>query len=393
MTKSSFSSDSNPFSSTAPIGEEHARLTIDLQALADNWRFMAKKSGAARTAAVLKADAYGTGLEPAARTFYQAGARDFFVASPAEGVALRPLVPDGRIFVLSGMWPGSERLFFDHDLVPVLASQNQLAVFMAAISERGDHPCALQVDTGMNRLGLSVSDAIALAHDPARPASFSPVLILSHLACGDEPMHPMNRMQLDRFRAATKAFDGVEASLANSAGIFLGDEFHFDLTRPGISLYGGAAVNDEPNPMKPVVKAEARILQVRDAKIGEGVSYGAAATLTRDSRIAVVAIGYADGYLRSLSGAGVPLRQTGISGASGYLHGRPVPLIGRVTMDLTHFDVTDLPQGTVRAGDFIELFGPNMPIEKVAKAGGTIDYVLLTSLGPRYRRDYIDANR
>ncbi|MBD9371681.1 alanine racemase [Rhizobium sp. ARZ01] len=392
MTKSSFFSES-PFSSTAPIGEEHARLTVDLRALADNWRFMAKKSGAARTAAVLKADAYGTGLEPAARTFYDAGARDFFVASPAEGVALRPLVPDGRIFVLSGMWPGSERLFFEYDLVPVLASQNQLAVFMAAISERGDHPCALQVDTGMNRLGLSVNDAIALAHDPARPASFSPVLILSHLACGDEPMHPMNRMQLDRFRAATKAFDGVEASLANSAGIFLGEEFHFDLTRPGISLYGGAAVNDEPNPMKPVVKAEARILQVRDAKIGESVSYGAAATLTRDSRIAVVAIGYADGYLRSLSGAGVPLRQTGISGASGYLHGRAVPLIGRVTMDLTHFDVTDLPPGSVRAGDFIELFGPNMPIEKVAKAGGTIDYVLLTSLGPRYRRDYIDANR
>ncbi|MFD1329443.1 alanine racemase [Mycoplana ramosa] len=392
MTKSSIS-PASPFSSTAPIGEEHARLTIDLQALADNWRLMARKSGKARTAAVLKADAYGTGLEPAARTFYGAGARDFFVASPAEGVALRPLVPDARIFVLSGMWPGSERLFFDYDLVPVLASQGQLAVFMAAISERGDHPCALQVDTGMNRLGLSVPDAIALAHDPARPASFSPVLILSHLACGDEPMHPMNRMQLDRFRAAIKAFEGVEASLANSAGVFLGEEFHFDLTRPGISLYGGAAVNDEPNPMKPVVTAEARILQVRDARIGESVSYGAAAVLTRDSRIAVAAIGYADGYLRSLSGAGVPLRQTGISGASGYLHGRAVPLIGRVTMDLTHFDVTDLPEGAVRAGDFIELFGPNMPIEKVAKAGGTIDYVLLTSLGPRYRRDYVDANR
>lgn len=392
MTKSTFPSAS-PFSSTAPVGEEHARLTIDLRALADNWRFMAKKSGGARTAAVLKANAYGVGLEPAARTFHQAGARDFFVASPAEGVALRPIVPDGRIFVLSGMWPGSERLFFEHDLVPVIASQEQLAVFMAAISERGDHPCALQVDTGMNRLGLTVADALALAHDPARPASFCPVLILSHLACGDEPLHPMNRMQLDRFRAAIRAYEGVEASLANSAGIFLGDEFHFQLTRPGISLYGGAAVNDEPNPMRPVVKAEARILQVREAKIGEGVSYGAAGMLARDSRIAVVAIGYADGYLRSLSGAGVPLRRAVATGASGFLHGRPVPLIGRVTMDLTHFDVTDLPERSVRAGDFIELFGPNMPIETVSKAGGTIDYVLLTSLGPRYRRDYIDADR
>lgn len=352
---------------------------------------MAKKSGAARTAAVLKADAYGTGLEPAAKTFYQAGARDFFVASPAEGVALRPIVPDGRIFVLSGMWAGSERLFFDNDLVPVIASSGQLAVFMAAISEHGDYPCALQVDTGMNRLGLSVAEAVALASDPARPASFSPVLIMSHLACGDEPMHPMNRMQLDRFRAAAKAFDGVEASLANSAGVFLGEDFHFDLTRPGISLYGGAAVNDAPNPMKPVVTAEARILQVRDARIGESISYGASVVLTRNSRIAVAAIGYADGYLRSLSGSGVPLRQTGISGASGFLHGKPVPLIGRVTMDLTHFDVTDLPEGKARTGDFIELFGPNMPIEAVAKAGGTIDYVLLTNLGPRYRRDYIEA--
>lgn len=390
MTNSADASTISSFPA-GQIGEEAARLTVDLQALADNWRLMAKKSGKARTAAVLKADAYGIGLEPAARTLYRAGARDFFVATPAEGRALRPTAPDGRIFVLSGMWAGSEKLFFDHDLVPVIASSEQLAVFMAALAERGDYPCALQVDTGMNRLGLSPGEALALANDPARPASFSPVLILSHLACGDDPLHPMNRMQLDRFRAATRAFHGVEASLANSAGVFLGEDFHFDLTRPGISVYGGAAVNGEPNPMKPVVTAEARILQVREARIGEGVSYGATAVLSRDSRIAVAAIGYADGYLRSLSGAGVPLRQTVSSGAKGYLHGRHVPLIGRVTMDLTHFDVTDLPAGSVRPGDFIELFGPHMPIEAVARAGGTIDYVLLTSLGSRYRRDYIEA--
>lgn len=390
MTNSADASTISSFPA-GQIGEEAARLTVDLQALADNWRLMAKKSGKARTAAVLKADAYGIGLEPAARTLYRAGARDFFVATPAEGRALRPTAPDGRIFVLSGMWAGSEELFFDHDLVPVIASSEQLAVFMAALAERGDYPCALQVDTGMNRLGLSPGEALALANDPARPASFSPVLILSHLACGDDPLHPMNRMQLDRFRAATRAFHGVEASLANSAGVFLGEDFHFDLTRPGISVYGGAAVNGEPNPMKPVVTAEARILQVREARIGEGVSYGATAVLSRDSRIAVAAIGYADGYLRSLSGAGVPLRQTVSSGAKGYLHGRHVPLIGRVTMDLTHFDVTDLPAGSVRPGDFIELFGPHMPIEAVARAGGTIDYVLLTSLGSRYRRDYIEA--
>lgn len=373
---------------TLPVaGEDHARLTIDLSALADNWRAMARRSGAARTAAVLKADAYGIGLEPAARTFHHAGARDFFVATPAEGAALRAALPDVRIYVLSGMWAGSERLFFEFDLVPVIVSEEQLVVFMAAIAESGDLPCVLHVDTGMNRLGLRVEDALALASDAARPASFSPIMLLSHLACADDPGHALNRQQLQRFRSVVAAFDDIDATLANSAGIFLGEDYHFTLTRPGIALYGGAAVNDVPNPMKPVVTAEARILQVREAKAGETVSYGAS-TLARDSRIAVAAIGYADGYMRSLSGAGVPLRKAGIEGASGVLHGRAVPLVGRVTMDLTHFDVTDLSPGSVRAGDFIELFGRAMPIEDVARAGGTIDYELLTGLGRRYERRY-----
>lgn len=380
--------------STLPVaGEDHARLTIDLSALADNWRAMARRSGAARTAAVLKADAYGIGLEPAARTFHMAGARDFFVATPAEGAALRAVLPDARLYVLSGMWAGSERLFFEFDLVPVIASEEQLAVFMAAVSDGRDHPCVLHVDTGMSRLGLRVEDALALAGDVARPASFSPIMLLSHLACADDPSHPLNRQQLQRFRTAVDAFDGIDATLANSAGIFLGEDYHFTLTRPGISLYGGAAVNDVPNPMKPVVTAEARILQVREAKAGESVSYGATIVFSRDTRIAVAAVGYADGYMRALSGSGVPLRKTNIPGASGVLHGRMVPLIGRVTMDLTHFDVTDLPQGSVRAGDFIELFGRNMPIEDVARAGGTIDYELLTRLGSRYERRYEAAKK
>jgi alanine racemase len=383
-----------PTRSTLPVaGEDHARLTIDLSALADNWRAMARRSGAARTAAVLKADAYGIGLEPAARTFHLAGARDFFVATPAEGAALRATLPDARIYVLSGMWAGSERLFFEFDLVPVIASEEQLAVFMAAVSDGSDHPCVLHVDTGMSRLGLRVEDALALAGDVARPASFSPIMLLSHLACADDPNHPLNRQQLQRFRTAVDAFDGIDATLANSAGIFLGEEYHFTLTRPGISLYGGAAVNDAPNPMKPVVTAEARILQVREAKTGESVSYGATTVFTRDTRIAVAAVGYADGYMRALSGSGVPLRKTNVPGAGGVLHGRTVPLIGRVTMDLTHFDVTDLPEGSVRPGDFIELFGRNMPIEDVARAGGTIDYELLTSLGRRYERRYEAAKK
>ncbi|MCA1403289.1 alanine racemase [Ensifer sp. IC3342] len=367
------------------------RLTIDLAALADNWRAMNERSGTACAAAVLKADAYGLGIAQAAPALYAAGARDFFVANAEEGAELRPLVPDGRIYILAGMWPGNEELFFDNDLVPIINSEEQLAVFMAALSERGDHPCVLHVDTGMNRLGLSVEEAVALANDPARPASFSPVLIMSHLACGDDPKHPMNLYQLERFREAVAAFEGVPASLANSGGVFLGKDYHFDLTRPGIAVYGGEAVNGAINPMKPVVTAEARIIQVRTVPSGATASYGASARFARESRIATVAIGYADGYHRSVSGGGVTLRQAMPSGAYGFLHGRKVPHVGRVTMDLSLFDVTDLPETAVRAGDYIELFGRNVAIDDVARAGGTIGYELLTSLGHRYYRSYVGS--
>ncbi|WP_164924242.1 alanine racemase [Sinorhizobium fredii] len=365
------------------------RLTIDLTAIADNWRTMNERSGKARAAAVLKANAYGIGVAQAAPTLYAAGARDFFVADAEEGAELRPLLPDARIYILAGMWPGNEEFFFANDLVPIINSEEQLAVFMAALSERGDHPCVLHVDTGMNRLGLSVEEAIALAHDPARPASFSPVLVMSHLACGDDPRHPMNLYQLQRFREVTAAFEGVPASLANSGGVFLGEDYHFDLTRPGIAVYGGEAVNDALNPMKPVVTAEARILQLRTVPSGGTASYGASARFARDSRIATVAIGYADGYHRSVSGGGVTLRQATPSGAYGFLHGKKVPHVGRVTMDLSLFDVTDLPERAVRAGDYIELFGRNVAIDDVARAGGTIGYELLTSLGHRYCRTYV----
>ncbi|WP_322883086.1 alanine racemase [Sinorhizobium medicae] len=366
-----------------------SRLTVDLAALADNWRMMNERSGRARAAAVLKGNAYGLGVMQAAPALCAAGARDFFVASVEEGAELRPLVPEGRVYVLAGMWPGNEALFFENDLVPIINSQEQLAYFMAALSERGDHPCVLHVDTGMNRLGLSPEEALRLVHDPVRPASFSPVLVMSHLACADDPGHPMNRHQLQRFREVTAFFEGVPASLANSGGVFLGEDYHFDLTRPGIAVYGGEAVDGDVNPMKPVVIAEARIVQIRTVPSGESASYGASVRFGRDSRIATVAIGYADGYHRSVSGGGVTLRQAMPSGAFGFLHGRKVPHVGRVTMDLSLFDVTDLPESTVRAGDYIELFGRNIPIDDVARAGGTIGYELLTSLGRRYHRTYV----
>ncbi|MGA1801234.1 alanine racemase [Rhizobium sp. HT1-10] len=365
------------------------RLTVDLGALVANWQDMARRSGRARTAAVVKADAYGLGIEEVGETLYIAGARDFFVATAEEGVTLRLYAPDARIFVLAGIWPGMQRLFFENDLVPIISSEEQLAFWMSVLSEYGEYPCALQVDTGFNRLGLTVPEALALADDVSRPASFSPVLVVSHLACGDDPASPMNRQQLDSFRQVSAAFEGIESSLSASAGIFLGPEYHFDLTRPGIALYGGEAVPGVANPMRPVATAEARVLQVRNVKAGEAVSYGRAMQLTRDSRLAVVSAGYADGYMRSQSSGGVPLRRTGIEAGHGFIAGHRVPVAGRITMDLTIFDVTDLPEGLVRAGDYVELFGSNILVDDAARAAGTIGYEMLTSMGLRHQRRYL----
>ncbi|MCZ3375086.1 alanine racemase [Rhizobium sp. AG207R] len=365
------------------------RLTVDLGALVENWRDLAHRSGKARTSAVVKADAYGLGIEDVGETLYAAGARDFFVATADEGATLRLYAPEARIFVLSGIWPGMERRFFENDLVPVIASEEQLTFWMSVLSDYGDYPCALQVDTGFNRLGLPMDDAIALADDVSRPASFAPVLVMSHLACGDDPSNAMNGQQLEAFRKVSAAFEGIEASLANSAGIFLGADYHFDLTRPGIATYGGEAVPGMANPMRPVATAEARIIQTRSVKAGETVGYGRALQLTRDSRLAIVSAGYADGYMRSQSSAGVPLRQTGIAGGHGFIAGHKVPVAGRITMDLTIFDVTDLPENLVRAGDYVELFGSNISVDEAARAAGTIGYEMLTSMGLRHERRYI----
>ncbi len=366
-----------------------ARLTVDLDALAENWRSCRAMSGNARCAAVVKADAYGLGAVHAGNALYEAGCRDFFVATAREGAELRPHAPDARIYVMNCMLPGMEMICRAAELVPVLASMEQVAWWSAHCIEMDEHPCALQVDTGMNRLGVTVEEALDLANDVSRPAGFAPVLVMSHLASSDDPNHPQNTAQLERFRRVADAFDGVEASLAASAGILLGPDYHFDLTRPGIALYGGRAANQGNTPLRVVATAEARIMTIRQARAGETVSYGATVELSRDSRIAVCSVGYADGYLRSVSGSGVPLRDVIANGASGWIKGQAAPVLGRVTMDITAFDVTDLPAGSVAAGDFIELFGPNIPVDDVADAAGTIGYEVLTSLGKRYHRQYI----
>jgi alanine racemase len=240
---------------------------------------------------------------------------------------------------------------------------------------------AIHIDTGMNRLGLTVPEARALAEERDLIDAIRPSLLMSHLACADTPDHPLNRRQLTAFRAVRSLLPNIPASLANSAGIFLGPEYHFDLVRPGVALYGGMASRDIPNPMEVVVTLEAPILQVRDVKREETVGYGGAEAATRQSRVAILGVGYADGYHRRAGSSDAR------AGARAYLRGRFAPLIGRLSMDLMAIDVTDIPG--VGRGDLVELIGPHVPVDDIASHAGTIGYEILTSLGRRYERTYV----
>jgi alanine racemase len=359
-----------------------ARLTIDLGALTANWQRLAARVGeGTATAAVVKADAYGVGLEPAAEGLAEAGCHTFFVALPDEGVRLRRTVRDAAIYVLNGLIPGSADALVAHDLRPVLSSMPEIEEWSAVKAAGVDTSAAIHVDTGMNRLGLTVGEARWLADERELLAAIRPSLLMSHLACADAPEHPLNRKQLTAFRAVRVLLPNIPASLANSGGIFLGSDYHFDLVRPGIALYGGIAVADMPNPMQPVVTLQAPVLQVREVRRDDTVGYGAAEAARRTSRVAIVGVGYADGYHRRAGSSATR------AGARAYLRDRFVPLIGRVSMDLLALDVTDVPN--VSRGDVVELLGPHILVDEVAGHAGTIGYEILTSIGRRYDRAYV----
>ncbi len=353
-------------------------LAIDLGAVAKNWQQLAETAAPAETSAVVKADAYGIGIEPAVAALSIAGCRTFFVALPEEGRRVRATAPEAVVYVLNGFFPDWTEAFRDADLRPVL---NTFASVEAWAAHAPGAPSALQVDTGMNRLGLSLHEALELARRPDLVAATSPRLLMSHLACADDPENPMNRAQLALFRELRAQFPKLPASLANSAGIHLGADFLFDLARPGIALYGAEFARDRL-PLSTVVTATARILQVREASAGEPLGYGAAKHLERDTRIAVLSAGYADGYHR-LAGS-----SDAKAGAAVSVRGQPAPLLGRVSMDLIAVDVTDI--AGVMEGDWVELFGPNAPIDDAARAAGTIGYELLTGLSRRAERRYLN---
>jgi alanine racemase len=338
-----------------------ATLSIDLDAIVANWRALARLSGGAETAAVVKADAYGLGAATVATALARAGARSFFVAQAEEGAALRAcLGPGPAILVLSGHMAGDTGLIRDAGLVPMLNSPEQAARHL----EAGELSFGVQLDTGMNRLGVEAADWLALAPVllPRRPA-----LVMSHLACADEPDHPANARQLDEFRRMTGDI-AAPRSLAATGGILLGPAWHFDLTRPGIGLYGGAPYADA----RPVLRLSLPVIQVRDLAPGEGVGYGLSWTAAGPARIATVAAGYADGLPRALSGKGLRL----------WAGDAPCPVVGRVSMDMITVDVTRLPE----TPEALDILGPHQGIEDLAALAGTIGYEILTALGPRYAR-------
>jgi len=358
---------------TNPVARAGAILEIDLGGIVANWLLLARAAAPALCAAVVKANAYGLGAAPVARALAAAGCRMFFVATLDEGIALRAALGNrAEIAVFNGPFPGTAGEFAEHGLIPVLNEPGQIGAWQSGNQRR--RPAILHLDTGMARLGLDAREFTALAENPL-PIGWR--LVMSHLACADRPDHPMNERQRARFAAVAARLPGVAASLAASSGIFLGPQYHFDMVRPGAALYGVNPRPDRPNPLRPVVRLSGKIAQIRQIDRGESVGYGAAHVMEAPGRAAIVALGYADGWLRSLSHRGC-----------GYLAGTRVPLLGRVSMDLVTFDVSAIPPELARPGTMIELLGADYGVDEAAADAGTIGYEILTSLGSRYHRIY-----
>ena len=331
---------------------------------------------------MLKADAYGLGADRVAPALHRAGCRTFFVALLAEARALRALLPaDATILVLNGLVAGTEAECAGLDIVPVINSLAQLARWRDEAARRDAAlPLALQVDTGMSRFGLSPAELDTLAGAPERAAGLRPFLLMSHLACADTPEHACNARQLARFAQVGAAFPGMRTSLAASSGIFLGAGFHGALVRPGAALYGVAPTAGAANPMRPVVRLDARCVQVRRIEAGETVGYGATFTAARATMVATLAAGYADGFLRAASNRGAAA-----------FDGRLLPILGLVSMDCITVDAGPPGATALREGDLAELIGPTRTLGAVARDAGTIPYEVLTALGRRYARRYVGA--
>ena len=362
-----------------------AALLVRLGAIRRNYSKLRKSAPGAEAAAVVKANAYGLGADRCVPALAKEGCRTFFVATFAEAEALRTLSADTTIYVLNGLLPRNCVLYDELRVRPVLGSLEEVAEWATYCRSRGRKlPAAIHLDTGMARLGLKANEALQLAQDRGAFASFEPSLVMTHLVCGDDAKSAMNDAQRTLFAELSALFPGVPRSLANSAGIFLGAEFHFDVTRPGISLYGGNAQFNAANPIEPAVWLFGRIAQVHWAEAGQTVGYGAMHTLKRRTRIATVCIGYADGFFRAFSASDAR------EGPPGYIGEHRLPLLGRVSMDLITYDATDVPDSLLHRGGWVEVLGSRVTVDDLAAFGGTIGYEVLTSLSHRYHRIYVD---
>ena len=364
------------------LAEAGGLLTVDLSAIEANWTALGRRAMPTECAAVIKADGYGCGIEPVARALSTAGCRTFFVADLAEARRVRGVAPEATVYVLNGLPPGTAAAFAEARARPVIGSLVELAEWDAFCAGNQWHGgAALHVDTGMNRLGISAEEAAALA-PRIRAENHGITLLMSHLACADQPDHPLNDRQIQLFREVRLLYRGIPGSLANSSGVFLGTGAHCDMVRPGAALFGVNPTPGHANPMRPVVTLQAHVVQVRTVPKGETIGYNANWTAKLATRIAVVAAGYADGYPRAAS------TSDSAPGGDAIVAGTRCPLAGRVSMDLLAIDITALTEHAVRRGDLVTLIGGEIGVDALAAAAGTIGYDVLVNLGQRYHRSY-----
>jgi alanine racemase len=366
----------------ATLASATAVLTVDLDAIVTNWRKLEKTAVPAECAAVVKADAYGCGAEQVARALSLAGCKTFFVATPDEARVVRAALPSATIYALNGFFQNTGDAYAKVDCKPVIGDLNELAEWDVFCRRTGwSGGAAIHIDTGMNRLGLTIAEAQGII-PRINAGDHGITLVMSHLVSGELVNNPINARQLTAFREIASLFSNVPASLSNSSGIYLGSQFQFDLVRPGAALYGVNPTPEADNPMKPVVDLKARIVQIRNIDRGETVGYGGTWTARRPTRLAIVASGYADGYFRAASA------NDGTRGAEVIVAGKRCPVAGRISMDLTAVDITEVPPNAARRGHLVTLIGEGITVDELAHHFGTIGYEVLTSLGSRYARIY-----
>lgn len=363
-------------------------LTIDLGAMADNYRQFQKVVGAdCAVAGVVKADAYGTGLKPVVETLTKLDCPQFFVATLDEAIQLRAINDKTPVAVLGGLYHGAEKEYQARGIWPVLNSPEDIQRWGQLAREMNQAlPAILHIDTGMNRLGLSAGESKMVMQSPDLLEGISVQILMSHFASADSQTHPQTQAQADAFAEIMTGFAAPKKSLANSSGTYRNSDYHYDMVRPGYALYGGNPTPETDNPVKPVVSLSARILQIRDVGKGETIGYSATHEFDDDAVCATVGLGYADGFLRSGSSRKT---DSGPEAATLFWQGQPCPIVGRVSMDLVSVDLTNINGPRPVAGDSLEILGPHQGVDDLAEAMGTIGYEILTSLGARYAREYV----